>query len=329
MKYNYYNSGNDSIKAINTIYPGIETPDDLYEALQYCWTEETCTERLRKRFSDKNKTAGQCAITSFLVQDIFGGEIYGTETGRGKHWYNVVNGFAFDLTSEQFGEEAKNLVYDKKILLSSRESIWNATGKKERYFLLKQNLEHLLPKTISVNGREFMIEKLIGHGKGGYSYLVHAFADSAGSRDVCHAEKYVLKQIHHEPCDYYTFGNKIEAELDSYDKLCRIGITMPKMIDFDRDNERILKEYIDGTTIDKLVQDDRMQDDYVNQMQKMCTLLYAANTNIDYYPTNFVIQKEKLYYIDYECNDYMEKWDFEHWGCQFWGSNAQKLFVHN
>ncbi len=38
----------------------------------------------------------------------------------------------------------------------------------------------------------------------------------------------------------------------------------------------------------------------------MCKLLYANNTNIDYFPTNFVVQNETLYYIDYECNDYME-----------------------
>ena len=25
-----------------------------------------------------------------------------------------------------------------------------------------------------------------------------------------------------------------------------------------------------------------------------------------------------LYYIDYECNDYMEQWDFQHWGQQYW-----------
>ena len=32
-----------------------------------------------------------------------------------------------------------------------------------------------------------------------------------------------------------------------------------------------------------------------------------GDTNIDYFPTNFVVQEDKLYYIDYECNDYMEK----------------------
>ena len=56
-----------------------------------------------------------------------------------------------------------------------------------------------MKKVIRVNGTDYEIIKLLGHGKGGYSYL----ALSCG-------RKVVLKQIHHEPCDYYQFGNKIE-----------------------------------------------------------------------------------------------------------------------
>lgn len=48
-------------------------------------------------------------------------------------------------------------------------------------------------------------------------------------------------------------------------------------------------------------------------MRAMCAVLYPAELNIDYYPTNFVPRGETLYYIDYECNAYMEQWDFEHW----------------
>ena len=64
--------------------------------------------------------------------------------------------------------------------------------------------------TMDVNGRVFQIEQLLGKGKGGYSYLV---TDEEGA--------YVLKQIHHEPCSYYTFGDKLAAELHDYDRLCR------------------------------------------------------------------------------------------------------------
>jgi len=137
----YYNHGHKEIKAVNQLYKGIETPDDLYEALNHAWTRETCTARLRNKFSESNKTAGQCAITAFLVQDIFGGEIREMDTGRGLHCYNVIDGVAIDLTSEQFGEEASKLCYENNPLQPAREIRMAETQKGERYELLKKNLQ--------------------------------------------------------------------------------------------------------------------------------------------------------------------------------------------
>ena len=65
---------------------------------------------------------------------------------------------------------------------------------------------------MNVNQKEYKIVKLLGHGKGGYSYL----AEREG-------KFYVLKQIHHEPCEYYSFGNKIEAEQNDYNRLLQTG----------------------------------------------------------------------------------------------------------
>ena len=158
-----------------------------------------------------------------------------------------------------------------------------------------------------VNGNAYTVKELLGKGKGGYSYLVE--------KD---GREYVLKQIHHEPCEYYQFGDKIQAELRDYERLSRIGIPMPRLIAVDAERERIVKEYIPGDTIQELVQTDRMREEYLVQIREMCQKLYPANTNIDYYPTNFIPWQGVLYYIDYECNDYMQEWDFEHWGSQYW-----------
>ena len=176
----------------------------------------------------------------------------------------------------------------------------------------------MIPKTLDVNGKPFSIIKLLGKGKGGYSYL----ADDKG-------KKYVLKQIHHEPCDYYQFGNKIESEINDYKKLKNIGINIPEMYDVDIPNERILKDYIEGDTIYDLVLNDRMKHEYIEQMYAMCKILYDSNTNIDYFPTNFIVQisdkSEKIFYIDYECNDYMEEWNFENWGINYWSKTPEFL----
>ena len=171
-----------------------------------------------------------------------------------------------------------------------------------------------MEKELSVNGKNFSIIKLLGKGKGGYSYL----ATDGKSQ-------FVLKQIHHEPCNYYQFGNKIEAEINDYDRLKKTGIKLPKMIDVDVENERILKEYIEGETIYNLVIDDKMKADYIDQVKKMCSVLYPANLNIDYFPTNFIVQDGVLFYIDYECNNYMEEWNFENWGIKYWSKTPEFL----
>lgn len=167
---------------------------------------------------------------------------------------------------------------------------------------------------LRVNAKEYTIVKLLGKGKGGYSYL-------ALDKD----KKIVLKQIHHEPCDYYQFGNKIEAEINDYNRLNNIGIAIPKMIDVDIREERIVKEYIDGKTVYEMVLQDELPSHCIEQVQRMCALLYPANTNIDYFPTNFVMQDDVLYYIDYECNDYMDKWNFENWGIKYWSKTPEFL----
>lgn len=115
-------------------------------------------------------------------------------------------------------------------------------------------------ETITVNNKSFNIVKLLGKGKGGYSYL----AD-----DGC--RQYVVKKIHHEPCDYYTFGNKIEAELNDYRRLCDAGIRIPHMIDIDTENETILKEYIEGDTIYQMVKDDKDVSNLIEQVKAMCS----------------------------------------------------------
>ena len=160
---------------------------------------------------------------------------------------------------------------------------------------------------MTVNEKQYEIIKLLGKGKGGYSYLAKR-----------NGKQYVLKQIHHEPCDYYIFGNKIESERNDYERLIQAGIRIPKMVDIDIENERIIKEYIEGITIDELVKQDEMREEYLTQVRKMAKQAKDAGLNIDYYPTNFVVQEGLLYYIDYECNVYEEKWDFENWGVKYW-----------
>ena len=167
---------------------------------------------------------------------------------------------------------------------------------------------------LTLCNNSYRVERLLGKGKGGYSYLV---TDGV--------QQYVLKQIHHEPCDYYQFGDKLASELADYEKLSALGIPMPKLLEVDRQQERLLKEYIQGPTVDALVKQGRVEQSHIRQMEAMCEILYGAGLNIDYFPTNFVLRDEKLYYVDFECNPYSEQWNFENWGSKYWSKTAEFL----
>lgn len=110
----------------------------LYEELVPLWTIDTCAPRLRQEWSPENRTLGQCSITAFLVQDLLGGEVRGVPLPDGSvHCFNVVEGYAFDLTSEQFGDEVLDYA-DRP--LQCREQHFADAGKRERYELLKARL---------------------------------------------------------------------------------------------------------------------------------------------------------------------------------------------
>lgn len=142
MKWNFYGWEHAVVPAINQNYKGIENPCDLYDALSKVWCADTCAPRMRDRWNADNKTMGQCSITAFLAQDIFGGKVYGILRPDGNyHCYNVVGECVFDLTSEQFGEE--KLVYENNPE-QFREVHFSKEEKRLRYEYLKKKLIELL-----------------------------------------------------------------------------------------------------------------------------------------------------------------------------------------
>ncbi len=145
-KLNYYGAEKQGVYADDPSYPGIHTPQDMYRAMLNIWCVESCAPRLRGEWSEDNKTVGQCSITSFLVQDIFGGEVRGIPLEDGSvHCFNIVNEVAFDLTSEQFGSEAEKLCYDGREL-QKREAHFSAAEKRQRYELIRSKLAEYCKK---------------------------------------------------------------------------------------------------------------------------------------------------------------------------------------
>ena len=138
MGYRFYGWENADVKPADEMFAAVRDPRGLYDLLSGIWCADTCAPRMRSRWSPDNRTLGQCSITAFLAQDIFGGKVYGIlREGGNYHCYNVVGGCVFDLTSEQFGDE--KLCYEGTPE-QSREVHFSKTEKRERYEYLRSEL---------------------------------------------------------------------------------------------------------------------------------------------------------------------------------------------
>ena len=165
----------------------------------------------------------------------------------------------------------------------------------------------MINQVIEINGKQYRVNELIAKGKGGYTYLA-----SANGTEV------IVKQIHYEPCDYFEFeDNKLDSELRDYETLCSLGLPIPKLLFDNREEQFLVKEYISGDTLAMIAAKNQIKDHHITQIFDMCRVLYVNQLNIDYFPTNFIEQQGTLYYVDYECSQYTDEWNFENWGIWF------------
>lgn len=142
MEYRFYGWEHADMPPANPRYARVKTPRDLYDLLSELWCAKTCAPRLRAQWSPEDRTLGQCSITAFLAQDIFGGKVFGIlRPGGNFHCYNVVSGRAFDLTSEQFSDCTLDYTENPE---QFRELHFAADEKRLRYELLKARLDAAL-----------------------------------------------------------------------------------------------------------------------------------------------------------------------------------------
>ncbi|MCR5113345.1 MAG: hypothetical protein K6A63_05345 [Acholeplasmatales bacterium] len=138
-EYKFYNAKNANIIDERGL-----TPRDYYDLLSNIWSKKTCAPRMQDRWTKENQTLGQCSITAFLMQDIYGGLVYGVPLEDGNfHCFNVIGDTVFDLTSEQFGDV--RLDYDN-VILQSRDVHFKKEEKKNRYLFLRDELFKALNK---------------------------------------------------------------------------------------------------------------------------------------------------------------------------------------
>ena len=109
--------------------------------LNMAWTRETCVPSLRDKWSKENKELGQCAITSLLVNDYYGGKIMRCMTSTCSHYYNLIDDELVDLTVEQFMGEIP--LYDGG-QERTREYLLSNADTKTRYLMLLKNVKSIL-----------------------------------------------------------------------------------------------------------------------------------------------------------------------------------------
>ena len=165
----------------------------------------------------------------------------------------------------------------------------------------------MIGETIHFEGKDYLVETLLGKGKSAFSYLI-----------AHEAEKLVLKVIHDEPCPYYEFQDKFKSEIAAYNRLINLGINVPGLKGVNEEKRWIFKDFIDGDTAAQRIAANQLTDDHFAELFKMAETAKEAGLNLDFFPTNFVLGCNKLYYVDYETNPYHEDWNLENWGLFYW-----------
>ena len=173
------NTGPDC-KPLDDRFPWMHSQNDLYAALLSCWAADTCAPRLRDRWTPGNPTLGQCSTTAFLVQDLFGGEVFGVpQKDGGVHCFNVVNGISFDLTSEQF---LPNIPLYDGAVLQNREARFSDPERRARYQTLKERLA-LVDRILRLKGEKPLNALVVCYShSGNTAYVAHRIARLLGAK---------------------------------------------------------------------------------------------------------------------------------------------------
>lgn len=113
----------------------------LENALLKSYSKELCYYKVQNNWTDDNKTFGMCGITTLLVQEYFGGEIYKTHVNGISHHFNKINGNVIDLTKDQF---KTNINYKDSVLFNEPQQ----EDTLKRYSELKRRVTKILLEEI-------------------------------------------------------------------------------------------------------------------------------------------------------------------------------------
>ena len=113
--------------------------EDIKNAMIECYSKDLCYPKVLDKWQGNNKCFGMCAITSLIINDYFGGDIYKIYVNNISHYFNLINGDIIDLTSNQF---SFNIDYSNMEIVDRETMLTDDT--KNRYNILKKRLTNKL-----------------------------------------------------------------------------------------------------------------------------------------------------------------------------------------
>ena len=105
------------------------------------WCKETAHPSYQAKWSKENPSAGQCAVTALIAQELIGGDIYSCKVGRCSHFVNMVDGKVKDFTAAQFGDPSNVKYVEGSFKKRTRASLLKNKDVKERYELLNSRMK--------------------------------------------------------------------------------------------------------------------------------------------------------------------------------------------
>jgi hypothetical protein len=121
------------------------TLEAVESAVRSSWSIETCDPTDVDQWAPQNPSRGQCAVTSLVLHDLFGGDLLEAEVRRpdgsrqGYHYWNRLNGVEIDLTREQFSRD--EVVQEPHVIDRSPEFPWRAH---EQYLVFRHRVRAAL-----------------------------------------------------------------------------------------------------------------------------------------------------------------------------------------
>lgn len=159
--------------------------------------------------------------------------------------------------------------------------------------------------TISVNGEEYIILRVLRERKHFFCYV------------VSNQTMYLMKEF--KDVENYRRAS------NTYRKLRLFHIDSPKVIAEDICTRIIIQEYLSGTLASEMIIRDEMEGAHLNQVREIAMAAESNGISLDYFPGNFMITKRGIVYVGDVVYEKDDSNTFDEAGMKYWMNTSGRL----